>query len=103
MGYSSLQFLRHSDMACGRDFGHGFRVGKNGAIEIVDLHGNGKTPCGSSYRAGWEASSSCNCDEHKKFANCEGYDFYVRVQHERILLVRFLSQYLTSLRERKLK
>jgi hypothetical protein len=75
-GYGSIQFLAHSDMKCGRS-GHGIPSqggsGKNGAVEIVDVKGHGTSPCASNYKAGWEASQTCNCDSSLQYANCKGF------------------------------
>lgn len=73
-GLDSLQFLKHGDMPCGLESER-----KNMAIEIVDLGGPGTTSCGqdasgqSRYRAGWEAASSCDCDNSEPTVNCAGF------------------------------
>lgn len=88
-GYDSVQFLAHYDQHCGlsrspfgtladgvessRRFGVGMPGSKLGAIEIVDPKGTGQFGCASNYRAGWEASQDCTCDDGKGYANCVGF------------------------------
>jgi len=74
-GLNSLQFSKHGDQICGsKKIDPPIR--KLTAHEIVDLSGPGTTVCGSnSYRTGWEATATCNCDEKagEGFINCAGY------------------------------
>lgn len=76
---NTMQFTKHSDMPCGSEASR-----KNMAIEIVDLGGSGKNSCGMAfpnqatkgvnhYHAGWEAKSSCSCDNAQKTVNCKGF------------------------------
>jgi len=76
-GVTTVQFMSHADMKCGRTTAHPISSqggnGKNGGIEIVDVKGSGKTGCASNFKAGWEASASCNCDSSIEYANCKGF------------------------------
>lgn len=72
--YDSVQFLYHSDMACGGGRG-------NLALEIVDVHGPGRHACSgyggvTRFRAGWEAKAECKCDDSKATINCAGFGMW---------------------------
>ena len=62
-GLASLQFLQHADQRCG-----------NLGVEILDVNGNGARICGSHYRAGWNASRPCACDDSGKLGQCANCD-----------------------------
>merc|ERR1719329_192562 len=73
-GLNTLQFRKHSDAMCGSE-----QARSNMAIEIVDLGGPGTESCGQKssgqnrYRAGWEAASTCDCDNTQTTVNCAGF------------------------------
>jgi len=72
-GYDSLQFLKHADMQCDNNNNMA-----NLAIEIVDLKGPGTTTCSGNggqtrFKSGWEAKSTCYCDNSQKIINCKGF------------------------------
>jgi len=80
-GIDSVQFLKHSDMACGMKTAHPMTSqggrGLNGGIEIVDTRGTGAKAGGcaaaNGYKAGWEGSQTCNCDSSISWSNCKGF------------------------------
>ena len=51
------------------------------ALEILDLKGPGTTACRvgvsggttARYRAGWEATAACECDNELPTINCNGF------------------------------
>jgi len=78
-GISSVQFIKHADMQCGRDPEDDTIVGTghNGAIEIWDPWNDGHYSCApdaqgaSGFWQGWQTMDGvCDCDEQKQFANC---------------------------------
>jgi len=72
-GVHTIQFLKHADMKC-----DSFPLQGNLAIEIVDVGGSGTHTCGgpggkTRFRAGWEASHDCDCNNNDKVINCKGF------------------------------
>ena len=54
LGYDTVQFLHHSDRACGLE-----------AVEIVHTRYSGASSCGPPMRTGLGATMPCNCSEIK--------------------------------------
>ena len=79
-GYDSIQYTDHADQQCGRSMPNGRH---EWAIEIVSTTEVGSFACGgqkTQWRAGWEASDTCDCDNNFKDPgsdslqfNCNGY------------------------------
>lgn len=71
-GVQSIQYLEHGES----DWHQCQSVSGTTslAIEIVDTCGAGKYSCGhSSWKAGWDASQDCNCNESPGAYNCQGF------------------------------
>jgi hypothetical protein len=73
-GYDSIQFTGHVDSVnypCAKTFNYVMNT------EIVAVKYAGTTACVSSsaFRAGWQASHACTCDEGVGFLNCKEVSF----------------------------
>lgn len=73
-GVDTIQFIAHRDVewsVCGA-FGVTYLN-----IEIVGMKFDGRYACGSKnagagFKAGWDASQDCHCDERLLHLNCKG-------------------------------
>merc|ERR1711865_1303635 len=74
-GILSIQYLEHgeADWASCKSVSGTMSL----AIEIIDTCGAGNYSCGAaaqpSWRAGWDASQDCQCDNSQGVYNCQGF------------------------------